>query len=158
MPIMPKIAVTNVLPKQECAPFESPFHFDINIEAECPLIYNLTFMVTYVGCAENPEHDQILEQIDIEIDKKGPLCFSIETACPNHTKIPGIENLLGLSVLILTAHYMDQEFFRCSYFVSNQYQGSEADLEHQIDMGLVKRSLLVESPKIMNREIDWNDH
>ena len=155
---MSKLAITNIIAPSEKEPFLAPFRFQITLDVQAPLIHPLTLMVTYVGCAENSKYDQTLEQIEVTIDDKGSQFCEIVTNPVNPSLIPSIEDLLGPTVIILSAIYKEKEFFRCSYFINNSYQGNEYQLQQQnIDLTLVDRIVLVDQPRVHYSEIDWND-
>lgn len=78
-------------------------------------------------------------------------------AAPDPKKIPNQSDILGVTVLMITALYRRQEFFRCSYFIYNNYEdesiaasASEVLVEH------VTRSILVDKPRIRLYEIMWD--
>ena len=78
----------------------------------------------------------------------------MEVQAPDFTKIP-IKDLLGVTVLMVTAMYRQQEFFRCSYFVYNDYPSDLSSSKEQIDISKVTRNILVKEPRIRYNEILW---
>ena len=155
---MSKLSITNIIAPSEPELFLSPFRFQITLDVQAPLLQPLTLMVTYVGCAENSKYDQTLEQIEVTIDEKGSQFCEIKTNPVNPNLIPTIEDLLGPTVIILSAIYKEKEFFRCSYFINNSYEGNELQLQNQnLDLALVSRIVLVDQPRVHYTEIDWND-
>jgi len=42
--------------------------------------------------------------------------------------IPTLDDLLGASAIMICAFYQGEEFFRCSYFVYNNYRDEVAEI------------------------------
>ena len=47
--------------------------------------------------------------------------FQIESEIPDHKKIPNQDEIVGLTAIILSVFYKEKEFFRCGYYVYNNY-------------------------------------
>lgn len=83
--------------------------------------------------------------------------LEISVSPPDPEKIPNKREILGVTVLMITALYRRQEFFRCSFFVYNNYEdGVLDDGSGQISIGQVVRSILVDKPRIRLYEIMWD--
>jgi hypothetical protein len=88
---------------------------------------------------------------------KGEQVIELAVAAPDPTKVPKESDILGVTVLMITALYRRQEFFRCSYFIYNNYEDeslAEGDSGIQIDQ--VTRSILVDKPRLRVYEIIWD--
>ena len=133
----------------------------------------------YVGSAESCEYDQVLEEFIIDelppgkhINTKiktwiGEICFKVCSASPEYKKIPYPDDLLAASIVMISATYRNQEFFRyiwvykrrCSYFVFNSYENPDwiekPPKDVQIDN--LHRFLLIDKPRIKKTEIIWDD-
>lgn len=73
----------------------------------------LEWKVIYVGSAESCEYDQILEHFYMQdLNSKGKRTFEIEVEPPDPLKIPTVEDLVGVSIIMIPAFYRGQEFFR----------------------------------------------
>lgn len=76
---------------------------------------------------------------------------------PKPEKIPE-EDLIGVTVLLLTCSYLGQEFLRVGYYVSNDYIDEqlreEPPAEVQIDK--VQRNILAENPRVTKFPIVFN--
>ena len=72
-------------------------------------------------------------------------------------KIPTKEDLLGVTAIIISVAYKEKEFFRCGYYVYNQYTDPELiDNEPaDVDINKVQRSILADKPRITRFDIDW---
>lgn len=58
---------------------------------------------------------------------------------------------------MLTALYRRQEFFRCSYFIYNNYEDeSLAESGSGIQLDNITRSILVDKPRLRVYEIIWD--
>lgn len=84
--------------------------------------------------------------------------FEFEAAAPSPAKIPP-EDLLGVTVILLTASYRDQEFIRVGYYVNNAYQSEELreNPPEKVDLTQVRREVLVSKPRVTRFNIKWDD-
>ena len=75
---------------------------------------------------------------------------------PDYTKIPA-KDVLGVTVIMVTAMYRRQEFFRCSFFVYNNYDDDYVATNKSIlEIENVVRSILIKEPRIRINEILWD--
>ena len=97
-----------------------------------------------------------------------PSC--LQTAPPDPTKIPK-EDLLGVTVVLISCSYANQEFIRVGYYVSNGLPGAEASADGDADAdaaataaaadaaalspGSLERTILAESPRVTRFLINW---
>ena len=112
-------------------------------------------MVVYVGSASDSSYDQVLEHVTVSSLKKGFQVFELSVAPPDASKIPSKEDLLGVTLLMITVLYRRQEFFRCSYFVYNGYEESTMN-SGPVCLTKVIRSILREKPRMRINEIVWD--
>jgi len=70
--------------------------------------------VVYVGSAESDQHDQELESVLVGPVPVGMNKFVLHTKAPSADNIP-ITDLLGVTVVLITCSYKDQEFIRVGY-------------------------------------------
>lgn len=84
--------------------------------------------------------------------------FEFEAAAPSPSKIPP-EDLLGVTVILLTASYKDQEFIRVGYYVNNAYETEELreNPPEKVDLTQVRRSVLESKPRVTRFNIKWDD-
>lgn len=92
------------------------------------LYTDLEWKVTYVGSAESEKHDQVLDSVLVGPVPMGVNRFVFEAPAPDHTKIPK-QDLLGVTVALLSCLYRDKEFIRIGYYVNNEYDDPEAAVE-----------------------------
>lgn len=150
------INVTDVQILDNPAAFTHPFKFQISFESSQDLQEDLEWKVTYVGSAESEQHDQVLDSILVGPVQKGKSVFVFQTPCPDATKIPP-EDLLGVTAVMLTCSYKDQEFIRVGYFVNNEYTLPElmkAPPNPPL-LDKIQRSILESKPRITRFQIDW---
>lgn len=84
--------------------------------------------------------------------------FEFEAAAPSPSKIPE-EDLLGVTVILLTASYKDQEFIRVGYYVNNAYSSEELreNPPEKVDLTQITREVLVSKPRVTRFNIKWDD-
>ena len=95
----------------------------------------------------------------VPVKSVGSLSFEMTPEAPNYLKIPSIDDLLGVSALLVCAFYRGKEFFRCSYFVHNSYAEEihEDFTKENFDINKVFRTIYAEKPRVTLMEVDWND-
>jgi histone chaperone ASF1 len=83
--------------------------------------------------------------------------FELETAAPDHTKIPP-KDLIGVTAILLTCSYNNQEFFRVGYYVNVTFDNEEMNLNppENIDINNVVKNILHDKPRITKFNIDWD--
>lgn len=92
-----------------------------------------------------------------KVSSKGEQVIELSVAAPDPSKVPRESDILGVTVLMITALYRRQEFFRCSYFIYNNYEDeSLLDSDSGIQIDQVTRSILVDKPRLRVYEIIWD--
>lgn len=143
--------------------FLSPFQFEITFECIQQLEHDIEWKVIYVGSAENSSHDQVLDEILVGPVPLGLNKFILEADPPNPENIPK-GDLLGMTVLLVTCSYRDQEFIRIGYYVHNEYvpfegydpeQHGEIDMS-KVDLSKVGRSIVADKPRVTRFPIQWS--
>jgi histone chaperone ASF1 len=158
---------------------------------------DLEWKLTYVGSAESESFDQELDTCMVGPVPVGVNSFEFEVrefeqrsrgqgtqadtgsplqaAAPLPSRIPS-SDLIGVTVILLTCSYADQEFVRIGYYVNTEYGDPalkalyDASLEEGAqDKGLVApdptknvdsmvRSVLGEKPRVTKFNISWSVH
>lgn len=77
------------------------------------------------------------------------------------------EDLLGVTVVLVTCSYKEREFVRVGYYVNNEYhdpnappvaEGEEAPPPPQpIPLHMIKRHILADKPRVTKFPISWGD-
>lgn len=76
----------------------------------CPIL-DLEWKMIYVGSAETEEHDQVLDTIYVGPIPEGRHMFVFQADPPDVTRIPE-KDAVGVTVVLLTCSYRNQEFIR----------------------------------------------
>ncbi|CAM9317118.1 unnamed protein product, partial [Ectocarpus fasciculatus] len=137
--------------------FSNPFQFDITFECVRELQDDLEWKVTYVGSAEDASRDQTLEEVMVGPVNEGVNRFVLQAPCPNIAEIPQ-DDLLGVTVVLVTCSYLDQEFIRIGYYVNNA-PAEGYDPENPpvtVDIATVMRNILADQPRVTRIPINWN--
>lgn len=132
------------------SPFKSPFAFEITFEVIAPLEFDLEFKVVYVGSADSESQDQVLESVLVGPVPVGTSKFVLEAPSPNITLLPENE-VLGVTVVLLTCSYMSKEFVRVGYYVNNEYMDEELKENPPLatDFDKLTRSILADKPRVI---------
>ncbi|KAJ1019965.1 hypothetical protein NDA16_004246 [Ustilago loliicola] len=140
------------------AKFQDPYIFKITFECISPLQDDIEWKLVYVGSAGDEKYDQELDNCMVGPVPVGVNSFEFEAAAPSPSKIPP-EDLLGVTVILLTASYRDQEFIRVGYYVNNAYETEELreNPPEKIDLTQVRREVLVSKPRVTRFNIKWDD-
>jgi histone chaperone ASF1 len=107
--------------------FSNPFQFEITFEAISELTEDLEWKVTYVGSAEDSSLDQVLDEVAVGPIPVGVNKFVLQADAPDVSRIQE-RDVLGVTVVLITCSYMEQEFCRVGYYVNNDYS-DPIDLE-----------------------------
>ncbi|KAF2001002.1 histone deposition protein Asf1 [Amniculicola lignicola CBS 123094] len=139
------------------AAFDAPYEFEITFECLETLQKDLEWKLTYVGSAQSSEHDQELDSILVGPIPVGVNKFVFTADAPNLTRIPNNE-ILGVTVILLTCSYDGREFVRVGYYVNNEY--SDEALAHEPPakpvIEKVRRSILSDKPRVTRFAIKWD--
>lgn len=156
---MALVNVVNMAVLDNPAPFLSPFSFEITFECLQPLSDDLEWKVLYVGSAEDTSHDQVLDEILVGPIPVGINKFVLQADAPDISQIPE-EDILGVTVVLVTCSYREKEFVRVGYYVNNEYAepyDEEAGPPKPLDMNKVRRAVLSEKPRVTRFPIQWGD-
>lgn len=82
--------------------------------------------------------------------------FAFE-ANPPDTKLIPDDELLGVTVILLTCAYDGREFVRVGYYVNNEYESEELqnDPPAKPIIEKIKRNVLAEKPRVTRFNIKW---
>lgn len=82
---------------------------------------DLEWKLTYVGSAENDKYDQVLDSVYVGPVAPGQYKFVFQADPPNFGVIPP-QDVVGVTIILLTCSYRNQEFLRVGYYVNNEYE------------------------------------
>ncbi|KAL1920623.1 uncharacterized protein VTP21DRAFT_1000 [Calcarisporiella thermophila] len=151
------VNITNVQILDNPTPFLNPYQFEITFECISPLKEDLEWKIIYVGSAENEELDQVLDSIMV-----GPVPVGVSkflfTADPPNIKLLPKDDILGVTVILVTCSYKDQEFVRVGYYVNNEYIDEELreNPPAEIQLDKLYRNILAEKPRVTRLPIKWD--
>ncbi|GAY43821.1 hypothetical protein CUMW_077530 [Citrus unshiu] len=151
---MSTVNIANVTVLDNPAPFLSPFQFEISYECVTPLKDDLEWKLIYVGSAEDETYDQLLESVLV-----GPVNIgNYRFADPPHTSKIREEDIIGVTVLLLTCSYLGQEFVRVGYYVNNDYGDEQLREEppQKVLIDTVQRNILSDKPRVTKFPINFH--
>ncbi|KAK4664926.1 Histone chaperone asf1 [Podospora pseudopauciseta] len=139
------------------AKFTDKYLFEITFECLEPLEKDLEWKLTYVGSAQSDSHDQELDSLLVGPIPVGVNKFAFE-ANPPDTKLIPDDELLGVTVILLTCAYDGREFVRVGYYVNNEYESEELqnDPPAKPIIEKIKRNVLAEKPRVTRFNIKWD--
>ena len=153
---MAAINVTNVRVLNNPANFKENYRFEITFECLTPLQEDIEWKIIYVGSSNDPKYDQVLDSALIGPLQYGAMRFIFEANGPDINKIP-VDEVVGITAVILTCSYKEQEFYRIGYYVNNQY--TEPELIENLPTTpipeKIQRAILEDRPRISKFPIEW---
>lgn len=153
---MSAVNITNVAVLDNPASFLSPFQFEISYECVTPLQDDLEWKLIYVGSAEDETYDQLLESVFVGPVNVGNYRFVLQADPPDPSKIRE-EDIIGVTVLLLTCSYLGQEFVRVGYYVNNDYADEQLREEppQKVLIDRVQRNILTDKPRVTKFPINF---
>ncbi|CAG8504345.1 16084_t:CDS:2, partial [Acaulospora colombiana] len=109
----------------------------------------LEWKIIYVGSSESDQYDQVLDSIMVGPVPTGVNQFIFQVPAPNPERIPQNE-ILDVTVIIITCSYKEQEFVRVGYYVNNEYMDEELRENPPSSVVLEKlyRNILADKPRV----------
>jgi len=155
---MSKIQIQNVVVLNNPSLFTSPLQFEITFDCMENLEDDLEWKLTYVGSAESPSYDQVLDTIYVGPVPEGRHMFVFQADAPDATKIPSAD-LIGATVVLITCSYHSHQFIRVGYFVNNAYESEEMNENppENPDVSLIHRNIMAHEPRVTRFKINWGD-
>lgn len=99
-----------------------PLVFDVQMICTDEIKKGVEFVVLYNVDVHSDSDDQILAEMEVAPIPKGTVGFKIETDAPDVDLIP-VDQLFGLTSIIIVGKYMGQQFIRIGYIVDVSYPG-----------------------------------
>ncbi|GAA5889668.1 hypothetical protein JCM16303_003050 [Sporobolomyces ruberrimus] len=167
------INISDITVLNNPASFTDAYVFKITFECMAPLEDDLEWKLTYVGSAESESFDQELDTCMVGPVPVGINSFEFEAAAPSPDRIPS-SDLVGVTVILLTCSYNDQEFVRIGYYVNTDYGDAALKAQHEASLeedaaargvvapdparhiGQLVRSVLAEKPRVTKFNIKWD--
>lgn len=125
------------------------------------LFIDLEWKVLYVGSAHDSQKDQILDEILVGPVPVGLNKFVLQADPPSIDKLPQ-DDVLGVTVVLVTCSYREREFVRVGYYLNNMYTGEYDEATGppslpNLDMKLVQRQILADKPRVTKFPISWGN-
>ncbi|KXZ56087.1 hypothetical protein GPECTOR_2g969 [Gonium pectorale] len=152
------VSIVAVRARNNPAPFTDVLSFEIEYEALTNLQEDLTWKLVYVGSADSDQYDQVLENVEVGPVVAGTFTFVLEANPPSPEAIPA-DDLVGVTVLLLTCSYRDKEFIRVGYYVSNEYVDEELR-ENPPEVPRIdrlQRNILADHPRVTRYAIPFDE-
>ncbi|KAK3384973.1 ASF1 like histone chaperone-domain-containing protein [Podospora didyma] len=139
------------------ARFTDKYEFEITFECLEQLEKDLEWKLTYVGSAQSDNYDQELDSLLVGPIPVGVNKFVFEADPPDTKRIP-TDELLGVTVILLTCAYDGREFVRVGYYVNNEYDSEELvnDPPTKPVIEKIRRNVLAEKPRVTRFNIKWD--
>eukprot|EP00033_Pygsuia_biforma_P003290 GCRY01003605.1.p1 GENE.GCRY01003605.1~~GCRY01003605.1.p1 ORF type:complete len:204 (-),score=33.14 GCRY01003605.1:569-1180(-) len=155
---MAAITITQVEVLDNPTKFLNPFQFEITFSAVAPLDEDLEWKVTYVGSYEDDSYDQELDSILVGPIPAGQNRFLFQTNPVDPSRIPHSE-LLGVTVVLLSCSYRNQEFIRVGYYVYNYYEDKvlNENPPETHDYSMIMRDVYAKKPRLTYFPISWEN-
>ncbi|KAG0271834.1 Histone chaperone asf1 [Linnemannia exigua] len=152
------VSITQVNVLDNPTHFANPYQFEITFECIAPLTADLEWKIIYVGSADSNAHDQVLESIMVGPIPVGVNKFVFQADAPKPELIPH-NDIVGVTVILITCSYQDKEFVRIGYYVNNDYLEQELreNPPEQIAYEKLFRSILAERPRVTRFPINWDN-
>ena len=117
---------------------------------------DLEWKLIYVSSPGNEELDQELDDCLVGPVPMGVNSFEFEGSPPDPSKIPS-EDVLGVTALILTGSYNDQEFVRVGYYQNTEYDNEEMRAAEKIEPIMFERLQrdISAKPRVTRFQIKW---
>mmetsp|Transcript_8800 Transcript_8800/g.19010 ORF Transcript_8800/g.19010 Transcript_8800/m.19010 type:complete len:372 (+) Transcript_8800:254-1369(+) len=183
---MALVNVVNMVVLDNPTCFTSPFQFEITFECLQELDDDLEWKVLYVGSAQDAAKDQILDEILVGPVPVGVNKFVLQADAPDPSQLAQ-DDLLGVTVVLVTCSYKEREFVRVGYYVNNEYEyndpnanaaaqaaavvngnnndGAEQQqqpppavtIPNPVPLERIQRQILADKPRVTKFPISWGD-
>eukprot|EP00598_Pedospumella_elongata_P001593 CAMPEP_0184984560 /NCGR_PEP_ID=MMETSP1098-20130426/13499_1 /TAXON_ID=89044 /ORGANISM="Spumella elongata, Strain CCAP 955/1" /LENGTH=257 /DNA_ID=CAMNT_0027508567 /DNA_START=113 /DNA_END=886 /DNA_ORIENTATION=- len=137
--------------------FTNPFQFEVTFECLQELPDDLEWKVIYVGNAEDSSGDQVLEEVMVGPVSIGINRFVLQANAPNPQSINN-QDLIGVTVILITCSFMDNKFVQIGYYVNNEYSEpfEPENFPNPVDISKLYRNILADQPRVTRFPIDWS--
>lgn len=83
--------------------------------------------------------------------------FILQANSPNSLLIKN-NDLIGVTVVLITCSYMDNKFVQIGYYVNNEYSEpyDNENLPNPVDIHKLYRNILADEPRVTRFAIDWS--
>lgn len=156
---MSAINITSVNVLDNPSYFQNPLQLEIQYECLYPLQHDLEWKLIYVGSPESEKYDQVLDSVLVGPVAPGSYRFVFQADPPNPKQLPQ-DDIVGVTVMLLTCSYNQQEFMRVGYYVSTDYYEEQyREMETPPNPPLIDklvRNILADKPRVTRFPIDFD--
>jgi len=154
---MALVNIINVCVLDNPTMFTNPFQFEVTVECLQDLPDDIDWKIVYVGSAEDSTHDQTLEEVSVGPVTSGVSKFVLQAPAPDPATIANAD-LIGVTVVLVTCSYNEQEFTRIGYYVNNEYTEpyEEGSLPDPVELSKLRRNILAAEPRVTRFPINWS--
>ena len=122
-------------------------------------LIDLEWKIIYVGSAHDSHQDQVLDEVLVGPVPVGLNKFVLQADAPSIDKLPKDE-VLGVTVVLVTCSYKEREFIRVGYYVNNELPMVEGQEEppafEPSRLAEVQRQILADKPRVTKFPIPWD--
>lgn len=140
------------------AAFTNPLQFEIEYECLQALNDDLEWKMVYVGSADSEKYDQVLDTVLVGPVLPGNFRFVFQAEAPDPSQIPD-EDVVGVTIILLTCSYKNKEFVRVGYYVNNEYQEEELK-ENPPEKPIIEkisRQILADHPRVTKFAVPFDE-
>lgn len=140
------------------AGYATEFRWRMRVEVLDELQEAVSVGFVWVGSAESSEYDQMLDEFDVGPFPVGSNEFYLDCSPPNPHQVPP-EDLLGVTVLLITFAYKGEQFLKVGYYVQVAYFDDELNANatpQNVHYDALGRNLLMTRPAITPSAIEWD--
>eukprot|EP01063_Lacrimia_lanifica_P033037 TRINITY_DN5775_c0_g1_i2.p5 TRINITY_DN5775_c0_g1~~TRINITY_DN5775_c0_g1_i2.p5 ORF type:complete len:205 (+),score=99.90 TRINITY_DN5775_c0_g1_i2:55-669(+) len=138
------------------AHFADPYQWRIRMDVLEELDSDVEFKVVWIGSSTSNAFDETLEECEVGPLAPGANEFILEHNAPNWKLIPP-EDLLSVTVILITVSYKEQEFLRIGYYVNVAYDKDTLNElpPDEIHIDRLARNVLTSKPTLVQKQIEW---
>jgi hypothetical protein len=126
----------------------SLFVFEVLYEIKYTLETDFHINVIYITSPLEKKNDQELELFTLPAKKMGKFKVILKIQPPNYNNFK-LEELMEVTVILLTVSYQKTELIRIGYYLNNEIVfGNEADQTNSIKKENIIRKILSDKPRI----------
>lgn len=155
---MSAISVTSVNVLDNPTQATNPLQLEIQYECLYDIDDDLEWKIVYVGSAESDKYDQVLDTVFVGPVARGQYRFVFQADPPDFSRIPP-DDVVGVTIILLTCSFKDQEFIRVGYYVNTDYADAALrdDAPDAPAIDKLLRSVLADKPRVTKFPIEWGN-
>lgn len=134
----------------------SPLKWRVRVDSASALPVPISIGFVWVGSCTSSDYDQVLDTFDVGPLYQGLTEFELECDSPNPEEVPQDE-LVGLTILIISFQFRQQEFLRVAYYTQVAYLDPSLNENPPIPIKkeLLGRFITMAQPVVTATPINW---